>query len=211
MGDSSIDVGTLTRKRELLAANDLQFGIHRRRGEAIVGKQVEIGAGKACDNFISCSFEDCEIRLLGPGRLVCGATSRNVFKDCFIRASKKQIMATWEAGFERCYFRGHYEARFAGVVVDCDFSTTTLNSASFLQSESLGGVVWPNWPHVIIDSPESNYEDWKSAPKPSDFNRYIVQGSGVAVVFNIVNAVKDPDTFWESIRHKSYVHSKRDA
>jgi hypothetical protein len=54
-------------KRDLLPPNDRQFGTHDRRDETIIGKRVEIGAGKVCDQFYSCTFKDCEIRLVAGG------------------------------------------------------------------------------------------------------------------------------------------------
>jgi hypothetical protein len=139
------------------------------------------------------------------------ATLEVVFQDCVISASKKQIIPTWNASFERCQFRGTYETRFEGPVVDCDFSNATLLKAAFLQSEPLGKVVWPKWPHVVIDSPTSNYKDWRKIAKPDEFNWLIVPETGAAVVFNMANAVDDQEAFWELIRHKKYVHSIRDA
>jgi hypothetical protein len=32
-----------------------------------------------------------------------------------------------------------------------------------------------------------------------------------AAVFNLANAVDDPEAFWELIRRKKYVHTSRDA
>ena len=210
-GVTTTDVGTITRGRELLPANDRQFGLHRRRDETIVGKTVEIGAGQACDQFYTCIFIDCEIRLRAEGRLVSVATQGQVFKDCLVSACVKQCIPNWEAGFERCYFRGKFETRFAGTVVDCDFSAATLCSATFLQPDSLGAVEWPKWPHIVIESPNLNYEDWSRIAKPDEFNRFLVRKSGRAIVINLANAVNDPDGFWELIRHKEYVHTRRDA
>lgn len=206
-----IDVGTMTRKRDLLPANDAPFGAHKRRDETIVGMKVEIGAGQVCDQFLSCTFKDCEIRLCAAGRIVKVATYSQVFHDCFIWATKKQTIPTWDATFERCYFRGKYETRFQGPVIDCDFSTATLTSAAFLQSESLANVVWPEWPHIVIDSPTANYQDWSKIEMPDGFNRFIVPKMGIAAVFNLADAVDDPEAFWEIIRRKAYVHTRRDA
>jgi hypothetical protein len=72
-------------------------------------------------------------------------------------------------------------------------------------------VVWPKWPHVVIDSPTLNYKDWSKIAKPDEFNWWIIPETGTAAVFNMANAVDDPEAFWELIRHKTYVHTRRDA
>jgi hypothetical protein len=206
-----MDVTTITRERDLLPANDRQYGMHNRRNETIVGKKIEIGAGQVCDQFYSCTFKDCEIRLLAAGRLVGVATHGQVFQDCLIWASRIQRIPTWEAAFERCSFRGTYETRFAGPVIDCDFSATRLVSAAFLQAESLGQVIWPKWPHVVLDSPTSNCQDWSQIPLPKDFNRFVIPKTGIAAVFNLADAVDDPEAMWELIRYKDYVHAILEA
>ena len=210
VGDTAIDIASIKRKRDRLSPNDDRFGTHNRRDEMIVGKKVEIGAGQVCDQFFGCSFQDCEIRLCAAGRLVGVATSGQVFQDCHIWASNQQSIPTWAAAFERCYFQGGYETRFAGPIIDCDFSGATLKSAAFLQSDSLGATVWPKWPHVLIDSPTRNYPDWSQVPKPEEFNRFLIPKAAIAVVFNLADAVADPEAFWEIIRCKEYVHTRRD-
>lgn len=159
-----LDIKSLTRKRDLLEPNEPGFGIHNRRDETIVGMKVEIGGGDACDKLYSCTFKDCEIRLRAPGPLIGAATRGQVFEDCHIWAAQKQSIATWEATFLRCRFRGTFAARFSGPVKDCDFTNATLLSATFLQSEPLGDIKWPTWPHVIIDSPTDNHQEWKTFP-----------------------------------------------
>ena len=204
-----IDVKTITRKRELLEPNDHGFSIHDRRDETIVGRKVEIGAGQVCDKLHSCTFRDCEIRLRSSGRVVAVATSNQLFEDCHIWAAQIQHIATWDAAFHRCYFRGKYSARFTGPVTDCDFSTATLISTTFLQDVPLGDVVWPPWPHVVIDSPSKNYADWSKIPKPAEFNRYAVWKTGIASVLNLQHAVDDPEGFWSQICDRDYVHTQR--
>ena len=204
-----IDIPNITRKRDLLPPNDAKLGTHSRHQQTITGKTVEIGAGGACDHFYGATFVDCDVRLCGSGMRTNGAVHTANFQDCQIWAKKKQNIPNWEAAFERCYFRGTFGVRFAGKVVDCDFSKARLIYAQFLQTGSLGAVVWPVWPHVVIDDLDLNRPDWLRIPKPAQFNDFLVADSGVASVLDLADAVEDPEAFWQRIQHCPYVHSQR--
>lgn len=197
------------RKRELVLPNDQKFGIHKRFSSKIKGKKLEIGRGQGADSFGGSEFEDCEIRIYSGGRSTGVMLDDCHFNNCLIWASKKQIIPTWQASFKECVFKGKYEVRFPSKVEDCDFSIATLYSASFQQSEALGKVIWPQYPHVIISDAISNYQDWKKIPKPKEFNQYIIhpKTKGNLVVINLAHAVEKPDDFWQIIKVKKYVSS----
>jgi len=204
-----MDKSYISRKRDTLPINNEQFNIHQRMGSKISGKKVEVGKGQAVDEFIRSEFEDCEIRIHSGGRYTGNTFHECNFKNCLIWASKKQIIPTWHSSFENCVFKGKYEVRFPGPIVDCDFSLATLNSANFQQDTTLGNVVWPKYPHIVITDALSNYEDWSAVEKPNEFNKYIYhpRTKGRVIVINLADAVDDPEELWEKIKDKSYVNS----
>ncbi len=197
----------IKRKRELLHPNDTANQIHVHRNCTIEGKKIELGKGKACDVFNNVEFIDCEIRLYSSGRETKGATLNSHFKSCYIWAHKIQNIPTWEASFDSCIFKGKYEARFPGIVKDCDFSLASFNSACFQQDEPLGNVKWPKYPHIVVSDAIKNFEDWSTIEKPKELSRFIVnpKTKGKVVLINLATAVNEPDIFWEVIKEKDYV------
>ncbi len=201
----------IKKKRELLPPNDLVNQIHEHRNCQIVGKKIEIGKGKACDVLNNVEFIDCEIRIHSSGRITKVATFNSSFKNCYIWAHKIQNIPTWESSFDQCIFKGKYEVRFPGIIKDCDFSLATLNSVCFQQDQSLGNVIWPKYPHIVVSDVIANFEDWKTIDKPKELNRFIVspKTKGKVVVINLAAAVNDPDAFWEVLKEKNYVSTVR--
>ena len=202
-----MDKANISRNREILPPNNEQFNIHKRVGSKISGQKIEIGKGQAVDEFNRSEFEDCEIRIHSGGRYTGNTFHECKFKNCLIWASKKQIIPTWHSSFESCLFKGKYEVRFPGPVTDCDFSLATLNSANFQQDTSLGNVVWPKYPHIVITDAISNYSDWQTIEKPKEFNKFIYhpRTKGNVIVINLDDAVNEPEEFWAQIKDKSYV------
>ena len=194
---------------EVLEVNDLQFGVHKRQGEHIVGKKVEIGTGEFCDSFHGATFEDCEIRIRCSGRCTVTATSNCSFIRCTVWAHKIQRIPTWNASFHGCAFKGKYETRFSGTVEDCDFTQSTLNSVVFLQESGLGNTLWPDWPHIIIDDVRSNYEEWKGIPKPKNLGRFLFKLRGIAAVINLEMAAENPEEVWKALRDHDFIRSNR--
>lgn len=133
------------------------------------------------------------------------ATLKCDFEDCLIWPRKKQIIPSWEADFSGCLFKGKFEVRFDGIVQNCDFRRSVLNYAKFHQEESLGEVFWPEWPHIVVDSPKSNYAVWKELAFPQEFNRLLVRAKGIAAVINLSDAVEDPQAMWDIIKDQRFV------
>lgn len=195
--------------RELLEVNDLRNHIHDRMDEHIVGKHIEIGTGEACDQLRGATLEDCEVRLRCPGRFTQVATAKCTFVRCVVWAHQIQKVPSWNAEFYGCVFKGRYDARFSGIVEDCDFSQSNLDSALFLQDTGLGNTCWPAWPHIIIDDPKNNYEEWKRIRKPKKLSRYVWKLRGIATVVNLKTTVNDPDEVWETLKDHSFIRSNR--
>lgn len=197
----------IKRKREVLPPNDLNFRVHRRRQSRVVGKKIVIGESDICDDISHGEFIDCEIRIKSSGLCTGIAILESSFKNCLIWASKKQIIPKFDANFDNCIFKGKFEVRFWGDVIDCDFRMATLYGVSFKKDNKLGNIKWPGYPHVLIKNIEENIEDWNQIIKPKEFNRFLVhpKTNGNTVVLNLADAVKDPDSFWELIKNKSYV------
>lgn len=202
-----MDTPYISRKREILPTNNDKFDIHKRMGSENIGQKIEVGKGQAVDEFNNSVFEDCEIRIHSGGRYTGNTFHDCTFKNCLIWASKKQSIATWYSSFESCLFKGKYEVRFSGPVIDCDFSLSTLNWTNFQQDSPLGNVVWPKYPHIVITDALSNYDDWKAIEKPKEFNQFIYhpRTKGRVIVINLEDAVNEPEQFWGKIKDKTYV------
>ncbi|HCG5296637.1 TPA: hypothetical protein NJZ52_004399 [Vibrio parahaemolyticus] len=206
-----MDDSKISRKRDTLATNNDQFNIHKRVDSKISGQKIEVGKGQAVDEFNRSEFEDCEIRIHSGGRYTSSTFHKCKFKKCLIWSSRKQIIPTWDSSFENCLFKGKYEVRFPGPLIDCDFSMATLNSANFQQEATLGETVWPKYPHIVISDALNNYEDWKEIEKPKELNKFIYhpKTKGRVIVINLADAVNEPEKFWEIIKDKSYISTTR--
>ena len=205
-----MDISNITRKRGLLEPNDPSTGSHNRRDEEIEGLKIEIGAGDVCDRLFGCTFRDCEIRLKSSGRLTAVATNELRFDSCLIWASKKQIIPTWDAEFAGCYFKGKFETRFARTVVDTHFTKATLDSAVFHQVEPLGAIAWPLWPHIIVDQPRENFDQWAEISKPKSLTNLLRRTSGICTAIFLPAYLDDPDEFWDSVHDVPFIHRHLD-
>jgi hypothetical protein len=164
-----------TSELELLPPN-LPEGYHRRQGERIERRAIEIGKGKFQDFITNSCLVECELRIL------CGASHVNLFESTFEgctfkpRREMKNLRLTGMK-FSRCAFLGKYTGcRFGDLdesddsdVRDCDFSQANLfHLCDFLRGVDVDSLRWPGWPHVVVADLPRSRQDWVRLELPEE-------------------------------------------
>lgn len=199
----------MANKLSLLEPNDAEFNMHHRRNETIVGKKVEIGAARVADEFYDCEFIDCEIRIKCAGHATGVILAHSTFVNCLIWPSKKQIITHIKARFAGCEFKGRYECRFHGEIVDCSFLNAKLDWTTFHHPVDLERLQLPPWPHIVIKDCRKHYATLNSLiPK---WNYAASFDETHAIVVNINDLSDTPEGTWKSIKDLPYVTSSQGA
>jgi hypothetical protein len=163
-------------------------GFHRRRGERIERKTVEIGKGRYMDFITDSTLVECDIRIL------CGARSVNLFGSTFERCAFRPRQEMKNLRFtgmtiRDCAFLGKYTGcRFgaedpdhAGLVRDCDFFQARLfHLCDFLGGVDVGSLRWPPWPHIVVTDLPRSASEWLRLKLPEELRiiqRVIADGT----------------------------------
>jgi hypothetical protein len=196
-------------EREPLPPNNKDLNLHELRYQKIQRKKIEIGKGLngTVDALGESNFKHCDLRIRMGGRYTAVATRKCTFDNCLIWPDRIQNIPKWDAEFRNCAFKGKYEARFVGAVQNCDFSQATLKSGHFMHNSSLGRVVWPGFPHIIISHSPDNLADWRATAGTGEISwvYWSEKIHGHTVVLNLESLVKDVESFWDCIKDKDYV------
>ncbi len=149
-------------------------GFHQRRDERIERKALEIGNEKFQDFITRSTLVECEIRIL------CGASSVNLFESTFERCTfrprreMKNLRFTG-VNLRGCTFLGKYSGcRFGNEsendesdVRDCDFSKANLfHLCDFLEGADVGSLRWPGWPHIVVTDLPRSRKAWLGLKLP---------------------------------------------
>src|SRR5712691_7384011 len=151
-------------------------GHHRRRGERIERKLVEIGRGKYQDFITKCTLSECDVRIH------CGARFVNLidstFERCTFRPRREMKNLRFPGTTLRaCEFLGKYTGcRFGNVEADqrseirnCDFSRSTLlHICDFLDGADVASLRWPSWPHIVVTGLPRSAPDWLKLQLPEE-------------------------------------------
>ena len=122
-------------------------------------------AKKESDKLFRCTVKNCELILDEP---CWTGLLDSFFQDCTLVA-KKECAQMWDGcRWINCKFIGEFSMSFGGrnedcslppgpMVVDCDFSQTTL--ASTMCNANLATIKYPLWPHVTILEPNLHKQE----------------------------------------------------
>ena len=203
--------GPASQERTPLQPNEEvgSVAMHRRYGEKIINKVVEIDAKGLVGSFRACHFVNCEIKIRCAAKYTFVMTTDCTFDHCLIWAHAKQTGGNWNATFNHCRFKGRYELRFEHKVTNCDFTEAKLSYVEFLenkQSEELQGI---NYPTVVITNVKANYAAWEQATKPSDYEDLLwtsKRNTGL-VALNLEAFTKQPQALWAGIKELPFVEA----
>lgn len=149
---------------------------HKRRDERIERKSIEIGRGKFQDFVTGCTLVECDVRIL------CGASSVNLFRSTFVRSTfrprreLKNLRFT-DMSLLSCTFLGRYSGcRFGNErkehesdIRDCDFSKTGLfDLCDFLDGADISSQRWPGWPHIVVTDLPRSCRSWLRLKLPEE-------------------------------------------
>ena len=194
-------------KKEILAPNNIQYNSHKRHNEKIFNKEVEVGKGLMADSFLGSHFVDCVMRLRGAASITLHSTMDCTFENCLIWASRKHASGTWQAHFNNCSFRGHFELRFAHKLINCDFSKAKLSYVEFQSNFDMEGLAGIHFPHIAILNIKENFLDWDKITKPKDYKDlvWVSKKQRGMVVINLELCTKEPQKMWDSIKELPFV------
>jgi hypothetical protein len=152
----------------------------------VMGEDIVLGAGAACDVISDSTIEDCRIAILNSRALIVVGSR---FVNCEVRP-KRQVQTTWNgAAWDGCTFRGRYLSTHFGIakdesgpasaldvlVRDCDSSRATLHGCVFMRTD-VQSTVFPRWPCFAVLQAQRNRMAWKTVPAPVPgadfFNRF---------------------------------------
>jgi hypothetical protein len=164
-----------SRKLEVLPPNQSE-GHHKRLGERIERKLIELGKGRYQDFLTRSTLIECEIRIL------CGAGSVNLHESTFDRCTflpRREMKNLRFTGmtFRGCTFLGRYTGcRFGNEepdgksdVRDCDFSQATrFHLCDFLPGCDVNSMKWPVWPHIVVTNLPRSHRDWLRLKLPRE-------------------------------------------
>jgi hypothetical protein len=127
-------------------------------GERVLGKIIDLGRGPEPDIIgDGAVLEDCELRLLGPARLV--NLEEVMLRRCAIRAPRGVTELILQgAQLVQCDLRGRYEScvfgresRYAtGTMERCDLHRGTFHRCVCLEGCDRRSIHWPGWPHLLV-------------------------------------------------------------
>lgn len=193
-------------------------GYHRRQGERIERRTIEIGKGKFQDFVTKSTLIECELRIL------CGASHVNLFESTFEACTFKprremKNLRLNGMNFSHCVFLGKYtgcrfgnlEERDVSDVRDCDFSQANLfHLCDFLEGVDVGSLKWPAWPHVVVADLPRSRKDWLRLELPEELR--VIQAvigreepKAHAVTLFLPAETQHPEALRELLKSQSYI------
>lgn len=211
--DNNFDLkeDTIPAKKEPLSPNSVVHGfpIHRRHGEKIINKIVEIDAKEIVGSFLECHFIDCEIKIRCSANYTFVLTNKCTFENCLIWAHKKQIGGNWNPRFKNCAFKGRFELMFENELFNCDFSQAKISSVGLLKNYTLDEITGISYPTVAIIDLKTNVAELEKIKTPESFNDIIwvsKRNSGL-LILNLEEFASNPEEIWDSIKHLKFIRT----
>jgi hypothetical protein len=155
------------------------LGPVRITGERLLGKIIDLGRGPEPDIIgDGAVLEDCELRILGEGRLVNleGVTLRR----CAIRAPRGVAELSLQGTrLLHCDLRGRYAAcdfgresgHATGAMARCDLHRATMHTCVFLEGCDRRSIRWPGWPHLLVTNLTAFQQDFPALELPRELQR----------------------------------------
>ncbi|MGF1705489.1 hypothetical protein [Enterovibrio baiacu] len=136
---------------------------HKYSNEKFEGLEIDLGFKNAVHVFQNCVFENCCIRINSNSSATPNILNTNRFVNCTLWPGRKLSLATVEADFEGCSFKGKWSGRIRGIVEKCDFSEAELEMFTFFNQKEIGNNKFSDNDLVVIENVGEHKQEIKNA------------------------------------------------